>query len=225
MKFGDVQDAIILKDIYTGSSRGFGFVTFTSESVAQDLIKNNPVTEINGRRVDIKKAEPKDKNSNTPGGGGRPFLPRSDSGGRGGFHGNKPMGGMGGHHMGGGGGGNQPAVIPPYGQQPQGGREGENNNHRGGAHHGGHRGGMGGHHNGRGGYGRDSSENNGRPFDGGNGGNYHGGGGPGGGGDFRRQNSGFRQFDERERGGYRNGGAGGGYDRNDGHRGQHRGGG
>ena len=92
MKFGDVQDAIILKDIYTGSSRGFGFVTFTSESVAQDLIKNNPVTEINGRRVDIKKAEPKDKNSNTPGGngggsgnsgggGGRPFLPRPGNGG------------------------------------------------------------------------------------------------------------------------------------------------
>ena len=64
MKFGEVHDAIILKDIYTGSSRGFGFVTFTNESVAQDLIKNNPVTEINGRRVDIKKAEPKDKSNN-----------------------------------------------------------------------------------------------------------------------------------------------------------------
>lgn len=70
MKFGEVHDAIILKDIYTGSSRGFGFVTFTNESVAQDLIKNNPVTEINGRRVDIKKAEPKDKSSNQGGGGG-----------------------------------------------------------------------------------------------------------------------------------------------------------
>ena len=34
MKFGEVHDAIILKDIYTGSSRGFGFVTFTQESVA-----------------------------------------------------------------------------------------------------------------------------------------------------------------------------------------------
>lgn len=33
-KFGEVHDAIILKDIYTGSSRGFGFVTFTEESVA-----------------------------------------------------------------------------------------------------------------------------------------------------------------------------------------------
>jgi cold-inducible RNA-binding protein len=77
-KFGEVHDAIILKDIYTGSSRGFGFVTFTDEQVAQNLIKNNPVTEINGRRVDIKKAEPKDKSSRSP------FPPREDGGGRGG---------------------------------------------------------------------------------------------------------------------------------------------
>lgn len=34
MKFGEVHDAIILKDIYNGQSRGFGFVTFTDESVA-----------------------------------------------------------------------------------------------------------------------------------------------------------------------------------------------
>lgn len=39
-QFGEVQDAIILNDIYTGQSRGFGFVTFEDESVAQNLIKN-----------------------------------------------------------------------------------------------------------------------------------------------------------------------------------------
>ena len=55
-QFGDVQDAIILKDINTGESRGFGFVTFSAEDVAQNLIMNNSVTEINGRRVDIKSA-------------------------------------------------------------------------------------------------------------------------------------------------------------------------
>ena len=112
MKFGEVHDAIILKDIYTGSSRGFGFVTFTNESVAQDLIKNNPVTEINGRRVDIKKAEPKDKSN-----GRVPFPPRGGGGGGGNgggnFHGNNGGGGMGGHNQ----MSNQPAVIPPYGQQ------------------------------------------------------------------------------------------------------------
>lgn len=89
MRFGEVSDAIILKDIYTGQSRGFGFVTFTEESVAQNLIKNNPVTEISGRRVDIKKAEPKEK------GPGAPVLPPRNSnhfqgGGHGHGHGHGP---------------------------------------------------------------------------------------------------------------------------------------
>ena len=110
MQFGDVQDAIILKDIFTGQSRGFGFVTFTEESVAQNLIRHNPVTEINGRRVDIKKAEPKEKGSGPPvpggggGGGGKPNF-------HGGHHGGGGQGG--GHSMGG------PAVIAPYGSEPK----------------------------------------------------------------------------------------------------------
>lgn len=100
MQFGDVQDAIILKDIFTGQSRGFGFVTFTQEYVAQDLIKNNPVTEINGRRVDIKKAEPKEKGSGPPlVPGGKPGMPP------GGY--SSPINQ------------NQPAMIPPYGQEPK----------------------------------------------------------------------------------------------------------
>lgn len=104
MQFGEVQDAIILKDIFTGQSRGFGFVTFTEEDVAQHLIRNNPITEINGRRVDIKKAEPKEKGSGPPvPGGGKPGF----QGGNGGNNGHG-----GGSHMGGGG---QPATIGPYG--------------------------------------------------------------------------------------------------------------
>lgn len=55
-QFGEVVDAIILKDIYTGQSRGFGFVSFADENIAGDLVRHNPITEINGRRVDIKKA-------------------------------------------------------------------------------------------------------------------------------------------------------------------------
>lgn len=31
-------------------------MTFTEEHIAGDLVRNNPITEINGRRVDIKKA-------------------------------------------------------------------------------------------------------------------------------------------------------------------------
>mmetsp|Transcript_21311 Transcript_21311/g.20454 ORF Transcript_21311/g.20454 Transcript_21311/m.20454 type:complete len:196 (-) Transcript_21311:41-628(-) len=85
-QFGDVVDAVILKDIYTGQSRGFGFVTFKDEDVAQNLVKNIQSTTINGRKVDIKKSEPKLKDNT--------FL-QSKSG--------MPFSGM-------------PAIIPPYGQ-------------------------------------------------------------------------------------------------------------
>lgn len=70
-QFGEVTDAIILKDIYTGQSRGFGFVSFKEEYVADKLVRNHPITEINGRRVDIKKAVVKQ------GGNGLPQNPRA----------------------------------------------------------------------------------------------------------------------------------------------------
>ena len=38
LQFGPIESAVILKDINTGLSRGFGFVTFKDEAVAQDLI-------------------------------------------------------------------------------------------------------------------------------------------------------------------------------------------
>jgi RNA recognition motif-containing protein len=70
-QFGEVTDAIILKDIYNGQSRGFGFVSFKEEDRADWLVRCHPITEINGRRVDIKKAVVKQ------GGNGLPNNPRA----------------------------------------------------------------------------------------------------------------------------------------------------
>ena len=70
--FGEIESAVILKDINTGQSRGFGFVTFCDEAVAQDLILNVHSTTINGRKVDIKSAEPKQRDSSQP----PPVIPR-----------------------------------------------------------------------------------------------------------------------------------------------------
>lgn len=97
-QYGEVVDGCILKDIYTGQSRGFGFVLFKDEDVAQNLIRNIQVTTINGRKADIKKAEPKL--------GGQPFNPQ-----RGGPQGAKMYPGGGGMDYG------APASIPPYGVQ------------------------------------------------------------------------------------------------------------
>lgn len=66
IQFGEVTDAIILKDIYTGQSRGFGFVSFKEEHVADKLVKNHPITVINDRKVDIKKAVVKQGGNSLP---------------------------------------------------------------------------------------------------------------------------------------------------------------
>lgn len=60
-KFGGVQDAIVLRDVKTNASRGFGFVTFDSDEVADKVVQENNY-EIKGKKVDIKKAEPKQVN-------------------------------------------------------------------------------------------------------------------------------------------------------------------
>ena len=41
----------------SGSSRGFGFVTYVDERVAQKLINEIVHTRINGRQVDLRKAD------------------------------------------------------------------------------------------------------------------------------------------------------------------------
>jgi RNA recognition motif-containing protein len=57
-QYGRIEECIILKDASLGTSRGFGFVTFEDAEVSNKLIRNH-VTHINGRKADIKPAEPK----------------------------------------------------------------------------------------------------------------------------------------------------------------------
>ena len=75
-QYGEVVDACILKDVYTGQSRGFGFVTIKDEDVAQNLINNIMVVTINGRKADIKKAEVKQSGPNFGGPPGVPGFPK-----------------------------------------------------------------------------------------------------------------------------------------------------
>lgn len=73
-KFGDVEDAVVIKDRESGRSRGFGFVTFVESSSADDAISAMNDQELDGRRIRVDKAE-----------GRRDRSPRT--GGRGGFRG------------------------------------------------------------------------------------------------------------------------------------------
>lgn len=56
--FGEVVEAVIMKDRTTGRARGFGFVVFVDPGVAERVVKEKHV--IDGRTVEAKKAVPRD---------------------------------------------------------------------------------------------------------------------------------------------------------------------
>ncbi|XP_061344334.1 heterogeneous nuclear ribonucleoprotein 1-like [Gastrolobium bilobum] len=56
--FGDVVEAVIMKDRNTGRARGFGFIVFADPSVAEQVVMEKHV--IDGRTVEAKKAVPRD---------------------------------------------------------------------------------------------------------------------------------------------------------------------
>ncbi|KAJ6801914.1 heterogeneous nuclear ribonucleoprotein 1-like [Iris pallida] len=56
--FGEVVEAVIMKDRTTGRARGFGFVVFTDPAVAERVVMEKHL--IDGRMVEAKKAVPRD---------------------------------------------------------------------------------------------------------------------------------------------------------------------
>jgi RNA recognition motif-containing protein len=93
-EFGQVEEAVVVKDRDTGRSRGFGFVRYADEQDADTAVAKMNDTEFDGRRIRVDKAT--DRRSGGGGGGGY----QGGSGGGGGY-----QGGGGGYGQGGGGGG------------------------------------------------------------------------------------------------------------------------
>lgn len=56
--FGRVKEAVVLRNMDTNQSRGFGFVTFEDEDVAENLVRENNFV-LKGKNMDVKRAEPK----------------------------------------------------------------------------------------------------------------------------------------------------------------------
>lgn len=61
--FGKITDVVIISDKENQRSRGFGFVTFDLEE-AVDHVLQNSFYELKHKRVEVKRAEPKDRNEN-----------------------------------------------------------------------------------------------------------------------------------------------------------------
>jgi RNA recognition motif-containing protein len=71
--FGKVESATVVKDKFTGESRGFGFVEMTSESEAQSAITGMNEKELKGGTIKVNEARPREERggSRKPRGGER----------------------------------------------------------------------------------------------------------------------------------------------------------
>jgi RNA recognition motif-containing protein len=98
--FGQVSNVNIIKDKFSGESRGFGFVEMPTKTEAEAAIEGLNGHEINGRAVNVNEARPKADNRRGGGGGGGGRGGRGRGGGGGGRGG---RGGSGGGGYGGGG--------------------------------------------------------------------------------------------------------------------------
>lgn len=78
-QFGTVTKASVIDDRETGRSKGFGFVEMESDSSGQTAIKELNGTEVDGRKLSVNEARPReerprdDRRGNNGGGGNRNF--------------------------------------------------------------------------------------------------------------------------------------------------------
>ena len=69
--FGQVTAARIIKDKYSGQSRGFGFVEMPDQAQAQAAIKSLNGKELMGKQLSVNEARPSGDQRRTGGGGGQ----------------------------------------------------------------------------------------------------------------------------------------------------------
>ncbi|XP_021724221.1 RNA-binding protein Musashi homolog Rbp6-like [Chenopodium quinoa] len=82
-KFGRITDVVVMYDNSNNRPRGFGFITFDSEEVVEKLMQKSH-HELNGKRVEVKRAVPREatkssNNGNNRFGGGR-YSPAAGGG-------------------------------------------------------------------------------------------------------------------------------------------------
>ncbi len=99
--FGEVDNANVIKDKYSGESKGFGFVEMGSKEEAEKAIEELNGQDLQGSPINVNEAKPRPDRGGGGrggGGGGRGRGGGGGGGGRGGY------GGGGGGRSGGGGG-------------------------------------------------------------------------------------------------------------------------
>ena len=61
-KYGEIEEATVITNKFSGRSKGFGFVSFKDESSAEKAIAEMNKKEVEGRPLNVKEAIPFDEN-------------------------------------------------------------------------------------------------------------------------------------------------------------------
>ncbi|MBI5915817.1 MAG: RNA-binding protein [Bacteroidetes bacterium] len=99
-EYGEVTSASVITDKFTGKSKGYAFVEMPNDEEGEKAITELNESELDGRTIVVKKAEPRESRGSGGGGGRGGFGGGGGSRGGGGGY-----GGGGGDRRGGGGGG------------------------------------------------------------------------------------------------------------------------
>jgi RNA recognition motif-containing protein len=82
-EFGTVTSVNIIKDKFSGESKGFGFVEMSTKEEAQEAINGLNGQELRGRAMNVNEARPRtDRVGGSGGGGGRDRRGGGGGGGR-----------------------------------------------------------------------------------------------------------------------------------------------
>ncbi len=60
-QYGAVEDAVVIKDKFSGRSKGFGFVTFTNDEDANKAVTELNGTDMKGRKIMVSEARPQEE--------------------------------------------------------------------------------------------------------------------------------------------------------------------
>jgi RNA recognition motif-containing protein len=85
-EFGNVRSVKVIKDLFSGESKGFGFLEMPGLAEAQKAINDLNTRELKGKKITVNEARPRTDKRRPGGGGGR-------GGNRGGGGGNRGGGG------------------------------------------------------------------------------------------------------------------------------------
>lgn len=80
--FGQVKSVKVIKDLFSGASKGFAFVEMQAKAEAQSAITGLNGKQLKGRALNVNEARPRPEGGRGGGGGGRSGGGRPGGGGR-----------------------------------------------------------------------------------------------------------------------------------------------